>query len=443
MSLPLQRRLDDTPGKQPAPVAFILKGYPRLSETFIAQEIYNLEQRGLDIQIYALRPPREPERHPVHGTIQAPIVYLPERLRDAPKQVAGALIRQLMTRAGWRAARILLRDLRDDPSLDRLRRFGQAAVLAQVLPTEVRHLHAHFLHTPASVARYAATMSGRTWSCSAHAMDIWTLGEPEKRRKLAEATWAVTCTAAGHAHLAELSARPDDVVLAYHGLDVSNFPEPADHAAGPDGRASHAPAMLLSVGRAVRKKGFDILLDALSRLPEDLHWRWTHIGAGEEITNLREQAAALKLTDRIEFCGAQTQTDVLAAYRAADVFVLPSRITADGNRDGLPNVLMEAMSQNLACLSTPISGIPELITDGRDGILVATENASVLADTLAQLIADPEKRAVLGAAGRQTVLTRFSPDHGLRLLSDRFGLTVAAQAMPAQGEPAREPKSST
>ena len=443
MSLPLQRRLGDTPGKQPAPVAFIVKGYPRLSETFIAQEIYNLEQRGLDIQIYSLRPPREPDRHPVHENIQAPIVYLPERLRDAPRLVAGALIRQLATLAGWRAAGKLLRDLRDDPSLDRLRRFGQAAVLTQALPSEVRHLHAHFLHTPASVARYAATMSGRTWSCSAHAKDIWTLGDAEKQRKLAESTWAVTCTATGHVHLSELSSRPDDVFLAYHGLDLAKFPQPADHAPGPNGRASHAPAMLLSVGRAVRKKGFDVLLDALARLPEDLHWRWTHIGAGEEIAKLREQAAALKLTDRIDFRGPRTQADVLAAYRAADVFVLPSRITADGDRDGLPNVLMEAMSQELACLSTPISGIPELIRNGCDGILVAAEDASALASALAQLIADPERRAGLGAEGRRTVVAKFSPDHGLRLLSERFGLNAAAQPTPAQGEAAFAPKTPT
>lgn len=433
-------RLDDTPGKQPAPVAFILKGYPRLSETFIAQEIYNLEQRGLDIRIYSLRPPREPERHPIHEKIQAPVNYLPERLRDSPGLVAGALIRRLATISGWRAAMKLLRDLCGDLSLDRLRRFGQAAVLAQTLPPEVRHLHAHFLHTPASVARYAATMTRRSWSCSAHATDIWTLGDAEKRRKLAEATWAVTCTATGHTHLAGLSARPDDVFLAYHGLELANFPVPPERGPGPDGRTPHEPVILLSVGRVVRKKGFDILLDALANLPDDLHWRWTLIGAGEEIMALREQAAALDLSDRIDLRGPRAQAEVLAAYRAADLFVLPCRITIDGDRDGLPNVLMEAMSQRLACLSTSISGVPELITDGSDGTLVDSEDAPALARALVALITDPEGRAKLGAEGRRTVVAKFNPENGLRLLSARFGLDFAEHPTPDQVSPVAAPQ---
>ena len=186
-------------------VAFVLKGYPRLSETFIAQEIAALEQRGLDIAIVSLRWPTDRARHPVHERIRAPVLYLPEYLKDAPRRVL----------AGWRMARRLpgygaarrawLADLVRDPTPNRIRRWGQALVLAAELPPDIDHLHAHFLHTPASVARYAAIMRGLRWSVSAHAKDIWTIPEWEKRGKLAGAAWAVTCTGDGRDHLAALA----------------------------------------------------------------------------------------------------------------------------------------------------------------------------------------------------------------------------------------------
>ena len=425
MSSPLQRRPADRLVHNPAPVAFVLKGYPRLSETFIAQEIRALEQAGLNIVIYSLRPPRESVKHPIHARIKAPVVYLPERLRDGPGRIWAAVLRRLLKPSGWRALAKLLRDLRDDPSADRFLRFGQAAVLAELLPDSIKLIHAHFLHSPASVARYAATMAHRRWSCSAHAKDIWTLGAAEKSRKLNEASWTVTCTAGGRQHLAALSSRPDDVLLAYHGLDLTHFPAPPTRSMMPDGSQPDEPITLLSVGRAVRKKGFDVLLEALARLPRDLHWRWVHIGAGDETANLREQAATLDLSDHIDLRGPRTQADVLAAYRAADIFVLPSRVAPDGDRDGLPNVLMEAMSQELACISAPISGIPELITDDQDGKLVASEAPDALAACLTALITEPETRRRLGLAGRRTVQERFSPDTGITLLCERFGIEAA------------------
>ena len=154
------------------PVAFVLKGYPRLSETFIAQEILALEQRGLDIHLFSLRHPTDGRHHPVHDEIKAPVTYLPEYLHREPGRSLGA----------WRAARHLpgyatahrvwRRDFARDRTRNRIRRFGQAMVLATSLPHGTSRLHAHFLHTPSSVARYAALMTGLPWSASAHAKDI-------------------------------------------------------------------------------------------------------------------------------------------------------------------------------------------------------------------------------------------------------------------------------
>jgi glycosyltransferase involved in cell wall biosynthesis len=416
-------------------VAFVLKGYPRLSETFIAQEILALERRGLEILIVSLRHPTDRTIHPVHRQITAALLYLPEYLH----QEVGRIWR------GWRQSRRLpgysaalaawLSDLRRDPTPNRIRRFGQALVLAAELPHDIGHIHAHFLHTPASVARYTALFTGLDWTVSAHARDIWTLPEWEKRTKLAEAEWIVTCTAIAHSHLAGLSSRPDAVCLCYHGLDLERFAAPPQHANWRNGGDPHQPVNILSVGRAVAKKGYDDLLEALALLPADLEWRFVHIGGGALAAALRVQAERLDLSHRIEWRGAMAQPEVLAAYREADLFVLASKVAEDGDRDGLPNVLIEAQSQRLACVSTNVSAIPELIEQDVTGLLVPPGNAIALAEALERLIRTPEERARLGAAGEHRVRRLFSMEAGIDLLAMRFRVPSASPGGSDPGEP--------
>ncbi|MBV8169898.1 MAG: glycosyltransferase [Alphaproteobacteria bacterium] len=417
--------------------AFVLKGYPRLSETFIAQEIRALEQRGLSIQIVALRHPTDRAIHPIHREITAPVAYLPEYLHHAPRRVFAAW-RALRRTAGYRTARAAWwRDLRRDPTRNRIRRFGQALVLAHELPATITALHAHFLHTPASVTRYAAIITGLPWSVSAHAKDIWTTPDWEKREKLAACRWLVTCTDTGAAHLRALSPEPGRVTLAYHGLDLERFAA-AIPVARPrrTGRDANDPAVILSVGRLVEKKGYEDLLAALALLPRDLHWRLVHIGHGADRDRLAQQATALGLAARITWLGAQPQDVVLQHYRAADLFVLASRIAADGDRDGLPNVLMEAQSQRLACVATAVSAIPELIRADETGVLVPPRDPPALAAALERPIQDPEPRARLGAAGHERLVHAFGHEHGIDRLAALFGLshsdaTLDACALPS------------
>ena len=408
-----------------AAVVFVLKGYPRLSETFIAQEILALEQRGLDIRIASIRRPTDAERHPIHNDIKAPITYLPEFPALEPLRVFRAW-KGLHSQSGfWAARRQWLRDLRRGPTPARARSFAQALVLAHEAAPEVSRLHAHFLHTPASVARYAAMMLDIPWSCSAHARDIWTTPVWEKTEKLKTADWLVTCTAHGQQYLNALAAladRPDAVELVYHGLDLGRFPPPDFSSAKRDGSSEKDPVVILSVGRAVEKKGYGTLLGALARLPDDLHWRLVHIGGGPLRGRLQRHARALGIDGRITWMGTCAQETVLEHYRAADLFVLASRLAPDGDRDGLPNVLMEAQSQGLACVSTALSAIPELIVDGETGVLVPPDDEESLSAALAELLADPDLRARLGAGGHRRVREHFSHYRDLDRLARKFGL---------------------
>lgn len=412
------------------PVAVVLKGYPRLSETFIAQELLGLQERGVPFRIVSLRRPTDRATHPVHDAITAPVDYLPEYLHEEPGRVWRAW-RIARTLPGYAAAAaIWRRDLMRDASRNRVRRFGQACVLAAELGPEYGSIYAHFLHTPASVARYAAIMRSIPWAVSAHAKDIWTTPDWEKREKLADAAWAVTCTDVGREHLADLAPEPERVALLYHGLDVSDFPEPPSRPprdgskTGGDGD----PVVLVSVGRAVEKKGYDVLLDALSALPESLDWRLVHIGGGALKAELAEHADRLGLSARIAWRGSQPRDQVLAALAEGDLFVLPSRIARDGDRDGLPNVLMEAQAMGLPVLSTAVSAIPELIRDGETGRLVPPGDRDALTKALGELITQPSLRASLAEAGRARVLSAFGHDANLDRLSRSFGVTDAARA---------------
>ena len=416
---------------KPGGVAVVLKGYPRLSETFIAQEILALEQRGLRQHIISLRHPTDQKHHPMHTAIRAPVLYLPEYLYQEPLRVLRAWWRVRRWPAYRAVRRQWLRDFWRDRTPNRGRRFGQALALAAELPAGISHLHAHFLHTPASVTRYAAALCGLPWSVSAHAKDIWTSPDWEKREKLAGCAWAVTCTAFGAAHLQALAPEPERVELLYHGLELSRFPPPVADRGTRDGSNAREPVRILSVGRAVPKKGYDDLLNALAQLPPGLAWHFTHIGGGKLAASLKQQAEQLGIASRITWLGSQSQNDVIAAYREADLFALASKVASDGDRDGLPNVLMEAQSQGLACLATTAAGIPELIRDGETGRLVPPGNPAALADALAELIRAPQERARLGLAGAQALRQGFSFEAGIDRLARHFGLTAGAQAARA------------
>lgn len=388
-------------------LAVVLKGYPRLSETFIAQEIRNLERAGFKIVVYSLRHPTDPKTHPIHDEIQARVVYLPEYLYQELGRVVRGWLRVRRLPGYASAARLFWQDFRHDLTANRIRRFGQALVLAAELADNTPALYAHFLHTPASVTFYAAMIRGLPWACSAHAKDIYTTPNWEIRSKLDHCQWLTTCTRNNHFHLRKFCSEPEKVQLNYHGVDLERFRFAETTYSERDGSAETDPVVLLSVGRAVEKKGYAALLDALENVNKTLFWRLIHVGGGPLLSELRNQAHSLGIAERIEWLGPQPQQTVIEQYRRADLFVLNSCVDRFGDRDGLPNVMVEAQSQGLPVIGTNISGIPELIENDHNGILVESGVQAELVESLELLITRPDLRKRHGEAGRIKVSQEF------------------------------------
>lgn len=402
-------------------IATIVKGYPRLSETFIAQEILGLEKRRVPQLIVSLRRPTDTKVHDINREIAAEVLYLPEYLQDDPLRVRRARIAAEAMPGFGRALAAFERDLKRDRSANRRRRFGQACVLAAELPADVGWLHTHFLHTPASVTRYAALLRGMGWSFSAHAKDIWTTPAWDLREKIAEAAWGVTCTRANVEYLRSLSRDPKKIHLVYHGLDFSRFP------AAPKRSTKDSAVTIISVGRAVEKKGYGDLLAALGMLQDNPDWRFEHAGGGPLVARMKEKAERLGIADRIVWHGSQDRAGIFTLLKYADLFVLPARTTASGDRDGLPNVLMEAQAFGVPVLSTEISGIPELVAHGKNGWLVPQKNPRALAEAMRFLIEDLELRCRLGNAGAISVRKDFSSEPGIDFVAALLRKSVAGR----------------
>jgi glycosyltransferase involved in cell wall biosynthesis len=218
-------------------------------------------------------------------------------------------------------------------------------------------------------------------------------------------------------------------MLTYHGLDPRRFPAQG-RGLGPDGSDPARPVRLLCVARLVAKKGIDGLLAALAALPENLAWRYDHVGGGPLLGQLQAEAERLGIADRITWHGALPEDRVQQAYRAADLFVLASRIAPDGDRDGLPNVLLEAGAMELAVVASRVAAVPELIEDGVNGRLVPPDDPASLSAALALLIADPAARLRLGQAGRARVLEQFAMTPGV----DRLAARLRAELGQRRGE---------
>jgi glycosyltransferase involved in cell wall biosynthesis len=415
-------------------VGYVLKGYPRFSEVFIASEIYRLERERIPLRLYVLKPRDEERHHPVVERIAARPTYLPDAtsLREQPfvpwlrqnlplftpslrrtfRKRPGGVIRAA---AAATAQSVRARRTRWSPPRKLyVKEFLRATALADAVLEErdVGHLHAHFAHGTTTVTWLAGMITGLPFSFTGHAKDVWSPSlNPAGllRRKLLAADFAIGCTEANRRHLQ--SVAPEATVhRAYHGLNA-DF---ASLVASANGRPAPSQGKLrvLAVGRLVPKKGFDVLLEACVLLEaEGAEVELQLVGEdGEQGGELRELARRLELDSRVRFQGPLGQTQLFEAYRSASVLCAPSRVLADGDRDGIPNVIAEAMACGVPVVATRVSGIPELVEDGVNGVLVRPDDPGALAAALARIGADPLFARRLGEAGRATIAERFDGD---------------------------------
>lgn len=427
--------IDYEPG---ATVAYVMNGFPRLSETFIAHEIHQLERAGLRLRLFVVKRENEAHVHPVVGAIRAPLTYLSKASSLSGATLVGWLRDNLPAFARAHlavAARHPLRYARTLATAARLtwrhwprkvfvKEFVQAGEIAAAVITErdVQHLHGHFCHGVATITWFASRLTGIPFSFTAHAKDIYQaeLNPGDLlERKLDAARFVATCTCANADVLRARHARPDDVRTIYHGLDTDYFC-PAPHAP-----ASDRP-LILAVGRLVEKKGFDQLIEACALLKQQgVRFACTIVGeegsAGEA---LRIQIRRLGLTDAVKLHGAVTQDQLRDIYRGAHAFALPCQIMEDGDRDGFPNVLAEAMAMGVPVVSTTISGIPEMIDDGVHGLLVEPRDPWALAGALQRVLTDARLHAELARAARARICERFDSRRTTLELRDLFALQL-------------------
>jgi glycosyltransferase involved in cell wall biosynthesis len=396
-----------------APVAYLLKRFPRLSETFILHEILELERQGLDLRLFAILDPGEEVIHADVACVRAPVRYLP-----AGRRAIVPLCRAhttLLRRDPRRYVGVAAYALQRHRHLSAIKHFVRAGWLALELERAgVGHLHAHFAHGPASVAHFVHLLTGLSYSFTAHAKDIYTSPPDLLALKMRAARFVVTCTGYNARYLAGLlgAAAAGRLHRIYHGLDLYKFSPDAESSAqlGSDpGRVpSGTSPTILAVGRLIEKKGFPYLVDAYRLL---VSWRYDVrlciVGSGEMKEALRRHIQEAGLEDRATLLGPRPQEELIGLYRAATIFTLPCIVAESGDRDGIPNVLVEAMRLGLPVVSTDVSGIPELVIDGETGLLVPPRDAQALAAALRRLLDDPALRAhlVRGAACR--VATEF------------------------------------
>ncbi|HVF92013.1 MAG TPA: glycosyltransferase family 4 protein [Blastocatellia bacterium] len=421
-------------------VAYILKGFPRLSETFIASEIYRLEQEGLRLRLFVIKPPDEDHRPEIVDLIRSKPAYLRPTTSLSGASLFEWLGRHLsdflpgLLRVSLRhpfgvaraAAAALAQAVRARrafwswPRKTYLKEFLQATTIADGLSDapDVRHLHAHFCHGAATITWMVAMITGLRFSFTAHAKDIYCESlNPAGllRRKMNAALFVVTCTDANREHLERMSDTP--VHCIYHGLNA-DFTRLLRERSGPPSRNGHM--RLLSVGRLVAKKGFDIFIEACGILRQrGVPFETVIVGEdGDHSEEIKRRIVAHNLEQSVRLAGPMAQASLFDEYRRASMFCLPCRVLDNGDRDGIPNVLVEAMACGLPVVTTGISGIPEVVKDGINGLLVPTEDPEALADALIRIGQNRSLAYHLSCEAQSTVSERFD--------GERFAAQLAA-----------------
>ena len=389
-------------------IGYVVKRYPRYSETFIVNEILAHEAAGVELEIFSVLPPEDGHFQDVISRVRAPVTYLPSKGLKVAEfwsvlEQAGEIFPD-----GW----LSLEAARGED----VRYVYQAVVLAREARLRaISHLHAHFATAATTVARLAARFAGLPYTFTAHAKDIFheSVRPADLRRKLADAAVAVTVSDYNIAYLREsYGPAARHVRRIYNGLDLERFPYRSPR---------ERPPRIVGVGRLVEKKGFVDLIEACAILAEEGHkFTCRIIGAGEQEIELRVRIARLGLEDRVELVGPRPQNELVQLVQDAAVLAAPCVVGADGNRDGLPTVLLEAMALGTPCVSTVVTGIPEAIRDGETGLMVSQRDPAALAAAIGRLLQEPYLRDRLADRARRLVEAEFDVKRNAAQLREMF-----------------------
>ena len=399
-------------------IGYVVKRYPRFSETFIVNEILAHERAGVPVQIFAVRRVNEPQFQSILGQVRSPVQYI----SDSTPKAEGL----------WNALKAGARELPGfwatleqfaEEELPDVLQAVQLAIAARIVG--ITHLHAHFATIATTVARMAACFAGIGYSVTAHAKDIFHADiDPLKLRpKLADASAVVTVSDFNVTYLTrEHGVRPPHLSRIYNGLWLEEFPYSA-----PAERPNH----IVAVGRLVEKKGFADLVEACALIASrGQRFTCEIIGDGPQRAALEAQIAALRLEDTVRLSGALPRPDVARALQGAAVSALPCIVADDGDRDGLPTVLVEAMALGTPCVSTDVTGVPEVVRHGETGLCVAQHDPAALADALTALLGDPALRNRLAANARAMIERDFDADRNAAQLRALFAPAESAVVHP-------------
>jgi glycosyltransferase involved in cell wall biosynthesis len=392
-------------------IAYVLNAFPVVSETFILNEMRAMESGGVPIVILPLTQRQDRVRHGSLGALGAPVIRPPgdvgwgllRRLRTAAAEIARhplsafrlaradlfAPLVRLLGRRGVENRKILAK---------RLRLLGLAGWIAgEARRAGAVHLHAHYAREPLEVADRVQRLTGLPYSFAAHAKDLYTPPAKRLARRIRTSRFAVACHGDGEATMRGLAggSHADRVLRIPHGFDTSTF------RPGPRRRE---PGLILAVGRLTPKKGYDHLVAACARLrARRLRFRCVILGEGKEEGRLQAAIDAANLRECVSLHPFVPQEQLPSWYARASLFAMPSRVLNDGNRDGIPNALVEAMACGVPVVGTDAGGIAEVVTDGETGRVVAPDDPDSLADAMVALLEDPSEAERLGRAAAKAV----------------------------------------
>ncbi|MGH8984319.1 MAG: glycosyltransferase [Acidimicrobiia bacterium] len=393
-------------------LGYVLKRFPRISETFIAAELLELRRQGERVTVFAVSCPDEPFTHRFLGDLDVPVVYLPHRPVREPRRVASSVAAVCARHpGGWLGAAATSLA---PPRPAGWRRLLQASVLVEELRrVEVTHVHAHFASTAARLANLAWRMGGPTYSVTAHAKDIWHRDNATDglRDKLGHARFVATVSEPNRRYLDGLLGGRGTVLVVPNSIDPARLPGPSDRR--PE------PGLVLTVARLIEKKGVDDVVracEALASAGRAVHLEI--VGDGP----LRPELEALAADTGVEavFTGPLPHEQVVERYRRAAVFALPCVVASTGDRDGLPTAVLEAMAVGVPVVTTAVNGLADLVTESETGLVVPPRQPAALAGALARLLDDPALGARLGQAGHALVTRQYTTARSVALLRSLF-----------------------